>query len=156
MKKRCKDRVIRVERKLISGTQDQLEQILFDSEDSRAINTSFIERHNLTIRMGSSYLCRKTSCHARGQEYLDANMALLMCHYNYIRPHLALKFGKEIRTPAMQAGLVSKKLSFRDIFTTPEVLFLCLIILGLVRSVTLSRRAEWSMLTTVPRRSTRI
>ena len=31
-------------------------------------------------------------------------------------PHRALKFGREVRTPAMQAGLVSKRLSFRDVF----------------------------------------
>ena len=150
MKKRCKDRVIHIERKLISGTHDQLEQVLFNSEDSQVINTSFIERHNLSIRMGSSYLCRRTACHAKRQEYLDANIALLKCHYNFIRPHLALRFGKEIRTPVMQAGLVSKKLAFRDIFTTREVLFLCLIIMVLGRRVTLARRAEWSALTTVP------
>jgi hypothetical protein len=35
---------------------------------------------------------------------------------NFIRPHRALKFGREVRTPAMQAGLVSKRLSFREVF----------------------------------------
>jgi hypothetical protein len=29
---------------------------------------------------------------------------------------MALKFGREVRTPAMQAGLVGRKLTFRDIF----------------------------------------
>ena len=36
----------------------------------------------------------------------------------------ALKFGKEIRTPAMQAGLAERKYSFRDIFTFCYVLIL--------------------------------
>jgi hypothetical protein len=27
-----------------------------------------------------------------------------------------LKFGKEVRTPAMQAGIAKKRLSFREIF----------------------------------------
>jgi transposase-like protein len=47
-----------------------------------------------------------------------------------IRPHRALKFGFEIRTPAMQAGLVSKRLSFREVFlTAPEkILFLIVFI----------------------------
>ena len=80
----------------------------------------------------SSYLCRKTACHSREQERLDENMFLLMCYYNFIRPHMALNFGKEIRTPAMQAGLVSKKLSFRDLFTSQEVLFLFVVIVVLV------------------------
>ena len=43
-------------------------------------------------------------------------MALLQCHYNFIRPHRSLTLGKERRTPAWQAGLVSHQLSFREIF----------------------------------------
>ena len=34
----------------------------------------------------------------------------------FVRPHGALKFGREIRTPAMQAGLTIRRLTFRDIF----------------------------------------
>ena len=30
---------------------------------------------------------------------------------------MALHFGREVRTPAMQAGLVAKRLTFRDVFT---------------------------------------
>ena len=35
---------------------------------------------------------------------------------NFVGPHRGLKFGKETRTPAMQAGLASRRLSFRQIF----------------------------------------
>ena len=28
-----------------------------------------------------------------------------LIHYNFVRPHGALKFGREVRTPAMHAGL---------------------------------------------------
>jgi hypothetical protein len=52
----------------------------------------------------------------RWAERLDDHLELLRCHYNFIRPHRALKFGREVRTPAMQAGLVSKRLSFREVF----------------------------------------
>jgi hypothetical protein len=34
-----------------------------------------------------------------------------------------LKFGSEIRTPAMQAGLTSRRLAFSEIFSSPGVLF---------------------------------
>ena len=149
IKTRRKDRVVKVERRLISGTKEQLEEALLNSEDSWTINTSFVERHNLTIRQGSSYLGRRTASHARIPEYLDGHMALLMCHYNFIRPHLALKFGKEIRTPAMQAGIVSKKLSFRYIFTSREVLFLYLLIWLLIQREKLIRKGESCTLTTV-------
>ena len=43
-------------------------------------------------------------------------MKSLRCHYNFPRPHRALKFGYEVRTPAMQAGLTKLRLTFRDVF----------------------------------------
>ncbi len=100
-----------------------MEQLLFESEDSSTINTSFIERLNLTIRQGCAYLGRRTACHSWRKDLLDNNLALQMCYYNFVRPHSALKFGDETRTPAMQAGLVKKQLSFREIFTALEILF---------------------------------
>jgi hypothetical protein len=110
------NRVCRVETRLIRGIQAQLDEALFDSEDSSTVNTSFVERLNLTIRQGCSYLSRRSAGHARYAEHLDDQMALLQCHYNFIRPHRSLRLGKEKRTPAWQAGLVSRQLSFREIF----------------------------------------
>ncbi len=118
IKKRRENRVVRVDRRLLLGTQAELEEALLHSEDSNTLNTSFIERHNLTIRQGCSYLGRRTPCHARRTEFLEGQVALLMAYYNFLRPHSALKLGKSIRTPAMQAGLAKKRLSFRDVFTS--------------------------------------
>ena len=123
IKKRRKNRVIKVERRLIIGTKSKMEQLLFESEDSSTINTSFIERLNLTIRQGCAYLGRRTACHSRHKDLLADNLALQMCYYKFVRPHSALKFGNEIRTPATQAGLVKKRLSLREIFTTTPNLF---------------------------------
>ena len=123
IKKRRKNHVIKVERRLIIGTKPKMEQLLFESEDSSTINTSFIERLNLTIRQGCAYLGRRTACHSRRKDLLADNLALQMCYHNFVRPHSALKFGDETRTPAMQAGLVKKPLSFRGIFTALEILF---------------------------------
>jgi hypothetical protein len=41
---------------------------------------------------------------------------LLRCYYNFVRPHRALKFGREMRTPAIQAGLMTRRLTLREIF----------------------------------------
>jgi hypothetical protein len=60
-------------------------------------------------------------------------MALLMAYYNFLRPHAALKFGKTV-TPAMQAGLATKCLSFRELFTSEAALFLFLMIMVLIRN----------------------
>ena len=79
------------------------------------MNTSFIERLNLTIRQGSAYLSRRTLAHARSAARLEDHLELLRCHYNFVRPHGALTFGRETRTPAMQAGLATRQLTFREV-----------------------------------------
>ena len=45
-------------------------------------------------------------------------LQLLRCYYNFVRPHGALKFGRETRTPAMQASLATRRLTLRDIFVS--------------------------------------
>jgi len=119
-----KSRVAKVERDLSIGSQWQLQDALERSEDSDRLNTSFVERLNLTIRRGSAYLQRRSPAHARSQQPLADQLELLRCYYNFIRPHGGLKFGREVRTPAMQAGLVGRKVTFRDVFTAAAGLLL--------------------------------
>jgi hypothetical protein len=38
-----------------------------------------------------------------------------------VRPHRALKFGREVRTPARQAGLTKQALTLREIFSSREL-----------------------------------
>ena len=126
--------MVRVDRRLVIGTQAELEEALFHSEDSSTLNTSFIERHNLTNRQGCSYLGRRTPCHARRTEFLEGQLALLRAYYNFLRPHRALKFGTTMRTPAIQAGLAKKRYSFRDVFTSRAacLLFLLMLVAGFI------------------------
>src|SRR6476660_8863483 len=117
----------------------RLKQALRDSEDLVKLNTSFVERLNLTIRQGSSYLGRRTLCYARWKEHLELHLELLRCHYNFVRPHRALKFGREVRTPALQAGLTERALTLREIFSG-RLLFVAsenvfLVLFNLVRPV---------------------
>ena len=133
IKTRRKNRVCSIQRMLFNGTQDDLEKILLESEDSHTLNTSFVERHNLIIRQGCAYLRRKTPAHARDLKTLKEHIELFQCYYNFIRPHSALKFGAEVRTPAKQAGLVNRNLSFRDIFSLRLTLFLCLMYILMLR-----------------------
>ncbi len=107
---------VKVERRLVTGSEEMLSKALDDSEDSEKINTSFIERLNLTIRGATAYLARRVLTYARLPEKLAAALELVRCHYNFVRPHMALRFGRETRTPAMQAGLARRRMSFRDIF----------------------------------------
>jgi len=105
-------------RRAVIGAAWRFDHALTRSEDSSTVNTSFIERLNLTIRRSSAYLSRRTLSHARVQEQdaLDAHLELLRCYYNFVRPHGVLKFGHKTLTPAMQAGLATRRLTLRDIF----------------------------------------
>jgi transposase-like protein/IS1 family transposase len=125
IKQRRKDRVVKVQRIAVIGTRCEMAAALERSEDSTTLNTSFIERLNLVIRQGSAYLTRRGSAHSRSVERLADHLELFRCFYNFIRPHGALRFGKEVRTPAQQAGLVGRKLTWRDILATPIRAFLC-------------------------------
>ena len=117
------NRSVKVVQKLIVGTLDQRSQALMQSEDSTTVNTAFIERLNLTFRQCCASLGRRRLSHARAQSQLADHLELVRWFYNFMRPHRALKCGKVIRTPAMQAGLVTKRLRFRDLFrlTSPLV-----------------------------------
>jgi len=138
IKTRRNDRVIKVERRAVIGAAWRFEEALLESEDSSTLNTSFVERLNLTIRQASAYLTQRTTCHARWMEQLKNQLETFRCHYNFLRPHRALRFGSETRTPAMQAGLVRPRLSFRDIFTSP------LIRLSSKRTVFIRDEARWA------------
>ena len=89
----------------------------FGRHDGQGRDEHLLPRTNATIRQGSAYLRRRSPCHARGADQLRGHVELLRCYYNFIRPHRALRFGRETRTPAMQAGLVSQRLALRNIFT---------------------------------------
>jgi hypothetical protein len=72
----------------------------------------------------------RTLCHAKRPERLEGHLELLRCHYNSIRRHRALKFGKVMKTPAMQAGLTTTPLTFRVVFmATARMGFVVLVII---------------------------
>jgi IS1 family transposase len=56
IKIRRNDRIIKVERRRLIGDSWRFEETLRHSEDSSKLNTSFVERLNLTIRQSLAYL----------------------------------------------------------------------------------------------------
>jgi hypothetical protein len=68
------------------------------------ISTSYVERSNLTMRMGMRRMTRLTNAFSKKVENLSAAVALHFMYYNFARPHKTL--GTKI-TPAMAAGLTN-------------------------------------------------
>ena len=99
------------------GSIRELEKALSESEDSETINTSFVERLNLTLRQSLAALARKSPSHPLCSQRLRKHLELAQCYYNFIRRHASLACGREQRTPAMVAGLTSRVLDFCDVFT---------------------------------------
>jgi transposase-like protein len=116
--KKCirKRRVVAVKNRLVLGRRWHLERARERSEDSKVLNTSYIERLNLFMRRSLACLHRRTTSLVRSGRSLADLITLLQCFYNFARPHASLRFGGVMRTPAMQAGLVAKVLSLKEIF----------------------------------------
>ena len=68
------------------------------------ISTSYVERQNLTMRMGMRRFTRLTNAFSKKVENHAAAVALHFMYMNYGRPHKSLA-SPYPRTPAMAAGL---------------------------------------------------
>jgi len=72
--------------------------------DPDLISTSYVERQNLTMRMGMRRFTRLTNAFSKKIENLAAAVSLHFFHYNFARPRASLA-NPYPRTPAMAAGV---------------------------------------------------
>ena len=80
-----------------TGTE---EAVIRGDPDPAKISTSYVERQNLTMRMGMRRFTRLTNGFSKKVENLAHAVALHFMHYNFGRTHQTLKM-----TPAMAAGV---------------------------------------------------
>ena len=74
--------------------------VLAGSPDPKHVSTSFVERQNLSMRMGMRRFTRLTNGFSKKLENHGHQVALYFFHYNFCRVHSSLRV-----TPAMEAGL---------------------------------------------------
>jgi IS1 family transposase len=76
--------------------------------DERHVSTSYVERQNLSMRMGMRRYTRLTNAFSKKIENLAYSVSIFYAHYNLCRPHQTLSGkGRGQVTPAMAAGVES-------------------------------------------------
>jgi IS1 family transposase len=89
-------------------------RVLKGDPDPGRISTSYVERQNLTMRMGMRRFTRLTNGFSKKVENLAHAVSLHYLHYNFARPHTALR-ERYPRTPAMAAGVTDHIWSLEEI-----------------------------------------
>lgn len=131
VKRRARGRVVEVTHKVVFGEVQQVEALLATSATSMTINTSFVERDNLSWREHNRRLTRKTIAFSKELPWLEKQLWLALAYYHFCLPHHSLRqrlpapeptrgsgSPRQWRpvTPAMAAGMTDR------VWTTAELL----------------------------------
>jgi IS1 family transposase len=91
-----------------------VQKVVSGDPDPGKINTAFIERQNLTMRMGMRRFTRASNGHSKKLLNHAAAQSIHFMHYNFARPHKSLA-NPYPRTPAMAAGLADHVWTFEEL-----------------------------------------
>lgn len=116
----------RVRRKLVHGTQEDLDAALRQSSSSTKINTSFVERQNGTDRRYNARKARKTYQFSKDPlVHVAVTWWVFFCYnFHFINRGLRIQNADGTflhRTPAMAIGIAQRPLSVCNILTTQVV-----------------------------------
>jgi IS1 family transposase len=78
--------------------------------DPQHVSTSYVERQNLTLRMGMRRYTRLTNTHSKKLRNHTAALGLFLCFYNFCRIHQSLRV-----TPCMAVGVTARVWSIEDL-----------------------------------------
>jgi len=131
VKKRKKGRVVEIDTKVIFGDSHAIAARLAASPVSETVNTSFVERDNLTQRQSNRRLTRHTNGFSKEITWFEKQLWVSLAYYHLVLPHHSLRqrlpipeptrgTGSPRRwrsvTPAMAAGITD------HVWTTTELL----------------------------------
>ena len=85
-------------------------KVINGNPDPEHISTSYVERQNLTMRMGMRRFTRLTNGFSKKVENHTAQIAIFMVVYNFHRKHMTLG-----TTPAVKAGIADHVWSIEEI-----------------------------------------
>lgn len=86
-----------------------VKQAISGSPEFKRVSTSYVERANLSMRMGMRRFTRLTNAFGKKVENHVHALAIYFMHYNFGRIHQTLRV-----TPAMQAGIAKSPMSFEE------------------------------------------
>jgi IS1 family transposase/transposase-like protein len=102
VKEREAGRVVSVSTKVVFGTAEAVTAVLAASATSTTINTSFVERDNLTVRQHTRRLTRKTNAFSKKVSWLEKQLWLALAYYHLVLPHASLR--RELAPPDPTRG----------------------------------------------------
>ena len=121
-------RIVEVKRHVVVGTKAAVEQVL--AACGWLINTSFVERLNLTLRQRVVAIRRRSASPCKSGDGLRHQLVLFQSYHNFVLPHAALRqalaepmptngsgSAKLWRpcTPAMAAGLTDHVWTLKEV-----------------------------------------
>ena len=121
-------RMVEVKHRVVFGTQRAIEQVL--AACGWQINTSFVERLNLSLRQRVAAIGRRSDTPCKSEEGLGQQLVLFQVYHNFVLPHTSLRralaelvptngrgSAKVWRpcTPAMAAGLTDHVWTLREV-----------------------------------------
>ncbi len=107
VKKHRRGRVVEVDTKVVFGDSHAITARLAASPVSRIINTSFVERDNLTQRQSNRRLTRRTNGYSKEITWFEKQLWVSLAYYHLVLPHHSLR--QRLSTPQPTRGTGSPR-----------------------------------------------
>ena len=124
VKRYARRRVVGVTRRVVQGSQADVETLLLHTQGGGVINTAYIERLNATFRARITALVRRGRALARQTTTLHQAMYLVGTVYNFCTYHKSLRLPLYLpngrrrwlrRTPAIAAGITDHRWTIEEL-----------------------------------------